>query len=149
MSERISTARHFRKSIFSEFRRYQTSPDAEPDTAFCQYLESEYEKAKSRLSNLINQGASASDLKAEKNGLFIISIGLFTFGRLDVAEDIVDNIPGGRGRVNHLAGVVNRLLPLPPGLSPFGNPDAIKEWLKQNRCRLSWDENLETYILED
>ncbi|MGB3642565.1 MAG: hypothetical protein WBA39_34035 [Rivularia sp. (in: cyanobacteria)] len=60
-----------------------------------------YEDSKRDLK--INEEASESRIKATKNGLFVIYVGLFCFGRLDVAEDIVDNIPGGRGSVNHLA----------------------------------------------
>lgn len=149
MIKNTSPARHFRKSIRSEFRRYQEPPNSDTDTAFREYLESEYESAKSRLSNLLSKGASELVVKGERNGLFVISVGLFTFGRLDVAEDILDNIPGGRVPANHLAGVLNRLLPLPADFSPRENPAAIREWLKVKRSRLKWDESLERYILEN
>jgi hypothetical protein len=149
MAENTSPARHFRKSILSEFHQYLASSNSGLDTAFHKYLESEYKKVKIRLLNLFNQAASESALKSEKNGLFLISVGLFTFGRLDVAEDILDNIPGKRVPASHLAGVLNRLLPLPPGFSPLENPDAIKEWLEEKRSLLRWDESLGKYVLED
>ncbi|OUL35449.1 hypothetical protein BV372_11440 [Nostoc sp. T09] len=149
MAENTSPARRFRKSILSEFQKYQASPDSDSDTAFRKYLECEYENAKIRLLNLLNEGALELVLKDKRNGLFIISIGLFTFGNLDVAEDILDNIPAGRVPANHLAGVLSRLLPLPAGFSPLENPAVVKEWLKENRFRLIWDESLERYRIKN
>ncbi|ALF55688.1 hypothetical protein ACX27_27100 [Nostoc piscinale CENA21] len=149
MAENTSPARKFRKSILSEFQKYVSNTNAEFDTEFYTYLECEYDKVKIKLSKLFNEGTSELLLKAEKNGLFLISVELFTFGRLDVAEDILDNIPGKRVTASHLAGILNRLLPLPPGFSPFENPNAIKQWLEEKRSMLKWDESLERYILED
>ncbi|MEC4893536.1 MAG: hypothetical protein SAL07_10110 [Oscillatoria sp. PMC 1051.18] len=131
----------------------------EIENKFRRELEVEYEKTKAKLSNLLATNASPSTIKAEKNGLFIISAGLFAYGRLDVAEDVLDCIPGGRGSINDLARVLIRLLPLPrlprnSNLSyrsylPFNNPDIIREWLKAKYSRLGWDECLERYVLEN
>lgn len=141
-------AKEFRQAINSleGLKHYRFSPDAND---LYEHLESEYEKAKNRISALFDSGESQSIIKSHKNGLFIISVGLFAYGRLDVAEDILNNIPGGRGSINHLAGVLKRLLPLPSGYSPRDNPNAIKEWLRVKRSRLRWDELAERYILEN
>lgn len=148
MVENTSPAKHFRESIRSEVQKYLVNTNYDSDTDLRNYLESEYEKVKIRLSKLLNEVVSESYLKSEKNGLFIISVGLFTFGRLDVADDILDNIPGRRLPASYLAGILNRLLPLSPGVSPLENPDAIKEWLEEKRSFLRWDESLERYILK-
>ncbi len=140
----ISDARRIQESIRSEFRN---SAELVTDADFYTELQYWYEDSKRDLK--INEEASESRIKATRNGLFVISVGLFCFGRLDVAEDILDNIPGGRGSVNHFAGVLHRLLPLPPGFNCLKNPNEIKEWLKLNRSQLRWDKSLERYILEN
>jgi hypothetical protein len=144
MSENISYARRIRESIRGEFRN---SNKLVTDVDLYEELQYWYQDSKNDLK--VNREASESHIKATRNGLFVLSIGLFSFGRLDVAEDILDNIPGGRGSVNHLVGVLNRLLPLPPGFNCRKNPIEFKEWLKANRSQLRWDESLERYILED
>ncbi len=135
----MSKARKFREDIRSctgVRDLYFPSEDA-----FYEHLELKYKEAKQKNLN---------------GDLFLIGVGLFTFGRLDVAEDILNNIPGGRGSVNHLAGVL-KLLPLPRdysplvsrGYNPLENPNAIKEWLRVKYSRLKWDESIERYILEN
>jgi hypothetical protein len=151
MTNKISAAREFREILRPRIssKINEASTDSEADIALYECLESDYEKAKYRLSQKLAEGASESLVKATINDLFIISVGLFAFGRLDVAEDILDNIPGGLSPINHLAGVLNRLLPLPPGFSSRDNPDAIKEWLQVKYSQIKWNSNLEIYNLEN
>ena len=68
---------------------------------------------------------------------------------MDVAGDILDNIPGDLRQVRHLARVLNQLLPMPQNLSPFRNSLAVREWLKIKYSRLKWDTTSEKYILEN
>ena len=146
MTENISHAKLIRESIRSEFRNRN---NLETDTAFYAELQSLYQEHKSEILEKVNEGASDSDIKGIRNGVYILSVALFCFGRLDVAEDILDNIPGGRGNINRFVGVLNRLLPLPTGLNCRKNPILFKKWLKVNRSQLRWDESLERYILQN
>ncbi len=68
---------------------------------------------------------------------------------MDVAEDILTGIPGGKGKIRRLTWVMNVLLPLPEKLDALTQPDLVSEWLKLNRSKLRWDENSQTYILEN
>ncbi|OUL29672.1 hypothetical protein BV378_05740 [Nostoc sp. RF31YmG] len=151
MTNNVLTAREFREILRSRIssKINEASTDSEADIALLECLESDYEAAKSKLSRLLAEGASESLVKGTRITLFIISVGLFAFGRLDAAEDILENIPGGLSPVNHLSGVLNRLLPLPPGFSSRQNPTAIKEWLKIKRSQLKWNSELERYNLEN
>ena len=146
MTENISYARRIREMLRSEFRNRD---NLETDAAFYNELESLYREHKEEILEKTSEGVPDSDIKGIKNGVFILSVALFCFGRFDVAEDILDNIPGGRGNINRFAGVLNALLPLPPGLNCRKNPIEFKEWLKANRSQLRWDESLERYILQN
>ena len=129
----MSAAGKYRQSIRSleSLKQFQFSSD---DRDFYEYLEFQYKQAK----------------QAKSNGdLFLIGVGLFAFGRLDVAEDILDNIPAKNCPISVLAGVL-RLLPLPRNLlSWHDRPDAIREWLRVKSPRLNWSESKERYILEN
>ncbi len=119
------------------------------DIALHTILENLYNESKEKLSQLQNQNASKPTIKSVKVSLFVFSAGLFTFGKLDVAEDILTGIPSGRGSIRQLAWVLNVLLPMPKGFDALANPTAVWEWLKIKRSRLRWDENSERYVLEN
>ncbi len=144
-TENIPYARRIREALRSGFRN---SADLQTDAAFYAELQSLYQEHKKEILEKISEGVSDSEIKAVRNGVYILSVALFCFGRLDVAEDILDNIPGGRGNINRFAGVLNALLPLPSGLNYRNNPIEFKKWLKANRSQLRWDESLERYILD-
>ena len=74
---------------------------------------------------------------------------MFTFGRLDVYQDILDNIPHRLVRWKGFSYVITTLLPTPAHLGPLKNPDEIAEWIKAKYSKLKWDESLEKYILEE
>lgn len=151
MIDNLSPARRFRSAIRPRTvpKINETSTDSEADIALRELLEAEYEKEKSRLLQLFTERASEHAVKGETIFLFMISVGLFTFGRLDVAQDILDNIPHTNVRLKGLAYVITRLLPTPDNLDPLKNTAEIVEWLKTKRSKLKWDESLEKYILEN
>ncbi|MGB3756612.1 MAG: hypothetical protein WBA07_09590 [Rivularia sp. (in: cyanobacteria)] len=71
MTENISYARRTRESVRSDFRN---SAELVTDAAFYAELQYWYEDSKRDLK--INEEASESRIKATKNGLFLISVGL-------------------------------------------------------------------------
>ncbi|MEO0933656.1 MAG: hypothetical protein AAFY21_07825 [Cyanobacteria bacterium J06641_2] len=146
MSENTSHARRIREMLRCEFRNRD---NLQTDAAFYHELQNLYQEYKREILAKTNEGVPDSDIKGFRNGLFVLSVGLFCFGRLDVAEDILDNIPGGRGNINRFAYVLNRLLPAPSDLNCVNNPMEFKQWLRKNRSQVRWDENLERYILEN
>lgn len=149
MSANISQARRYREMVRFEFKRCPPPPDSNPDKAFRIHLEALYEQEKKQLLSLVDENASESEIRNRKAGLFLISVGLFTYGRLDVAEDILTGIPGGKGQIRRLTWVMSVLLPLPEKLDALTQPDLVSEWLKMNRSKLRWNENSQTYILEN
>jgi hypothetical protein len=82
----------------------------------------------------------------DRAGRFVAAAALFTFGRLDVAEDILDNIPEGRGSVRRLAWALQALMSVPEGMDALKNPDAMREWLRENAGNLRWDEDAGRYL---
>ena len=149
MSANISQARRYREMVRFEFKRCPPATDSNPDEAFRIHLETLYKEEKKLLSLLVDENASEAEIRNREVGLFLIGVGLFTYGRLDVAGDILTGIPEGRGQINRLTWVLNVLLPLPDKLDALTQPDLVGKWLKLNSDRLTWDENSETYIFEN
>ncbi|MEO0840394.1 MAG: hypothetical protein AAF063_16000 [Cyanobacteria bacterium J06643_5] len=146
MSENTSHARRIREMLRCEFRNRD---NLQTDAAFYHELQNLYQEYKREIVEKTSEGLPDSDIKGFRNGLFVLSVALFCFGRLDVAEDVLDNIPGGRGNINRFAYVLNRLLPAPSDLNCVKNSMEFKQWLRKNRSQVRWDENLERYILEN
>ncbi|MEM1394580.1 MAG: hypothetical protein AAGG00_15065 [Cyanobacteria bacterium P01_H01_bin.150] len=140
MTDKISAARGFRELPYTF---------SGTDDNLYKIYDSEYKKEKSRLSQLIAEGQS-EDVEVSYNlFLFIMAVGLFSFGRLDVYQDILDNIPHRLVRWKRLSYVITRLLPTPAYLDPLENPTEIAEWIKAEESKLKWDESLEKYFLEE
>ncbi|MEO1765197.1 MAG: hypothetical protein AAFR83_25365 [Cyanobacteria bacterium J06629_18] len=97
MSANISQAKRYREMVRFELKRCPPPPDSNPDKALYIHLQVLYQEHKSILLKLIDENVSESEIKLQKVGLFLLSVGLFTYGRLDVAEDILTGIPGGKG----------------------------------------------------
>ncbi|NEO88521.1 MAG: hypothetical protein F6J87_30470 [Spirulina sp. SIO3F2] len=84
--------------------------------------------------------ALCGQAKAEPNpsssvAIFLLSIGLFAFGKLDAVEDILNNLPDSRHPARRGLGGCFRLLPLPYALK-FGE---IRTWVKRKEKYLEWD----------
>ncbi|MBE9117228.1 hypothetical protein IQ249_15110 [Lusitaniella coriacea LEGE 07157] len=135
----MSTAKRFRESIHSceHFEKFAFTSD---DHDFYEYLKHQYNQIKNK--RLTNEFVPNTEL-------FLLSVGLFAFGQLDVAEDILDNIPSKSCPASHLASILNRLLPLPHNLSCYKTPNELREWLRIKYFYLKWSEIEERYILEN
>lgn len=113
MIEKPSYGKQIRESLIGVNRRFI-------DDNFLYILESQYIEDKNKISNNID------NIKENIISLFCVSSILFTFGRLDVAEDILNNLENvkyGKSRIYKFAAVINLLLPLPCGFSCFKNCD--------------------------
>ena len=140
MADKISDARGFRELPYKF---------SGTDDDLYKIYDSEYEKAKSRLSQLIAEGKSEDVIASSNLFLSIMAVGLFTFGRLDVYQDILDNIPHRLVRWKGFSYVITRLLPTPAYLDPLENPAEIAKWIKAKESKLKWNESLEKYFLEE
>jgi len=140
MTDKISAARGFRELPYKF---------SGTDDDLYKIYDSEYKKEKSRILQAITEGKSEDVIASHNLFLFIMAVGLFSFGRLDVYQDILDNIPHTLVRWKGFSYVITRLLPTPADLDPLENPDEIAEWIKAKYSKLKWDESLEKYVLEE
>ena len=130
----MNNSRTYRKSVYScyIFKDIDFSFD---DQRFYDYLSTLYreEKAKKKSDDLY---------------LFILSVGVFSFGDLNAYEDILDNIPNEPYPPRHLASCLNTLLPLPRSFE-FNEADDIRKWIRRKSKYLRWDKVEERYYLEN
>lgn len=87
--------------------------------------------------------------------MFVAAVGLFAFGRLDVASDVLELLPPqlpGKPRINARIAVrvLSNLLPLPAHLDPMILDDhaTIRAWIENHRSRLRWSETDGRYQLD-
>ncbi|WP_254563967.1 hypothetical protein [Oscillatoria sp. HE19RPO] len=149
MTKEPSQARRYREMIRADLKLLLRQIPADAygsDADLRSLLENLYNENKNQLTQLLKEKAPESVITTQKAGLFVLSCGLFTFGRLDVAEDILTGIPGGKGSIRRLAWVINVLLPIPKHFDALAHPEAVREWLKVNYSRLKWDDYSEQYI---
>jgi hypothetical protein len=134
----------YREAVRKICTQYCPPPDTDPDTEFRKYLERHYEEEKERFTNLVDQGVSESELAVVRNGLFVLAVGLLAFGRLDVAEDVLSNIPSS-GSVRRLVLAFRAMMPLPENLDPIKEPEQFRAWLQANETTLRWNEQIGRY----
>lgn len=92
-----------------------------------------------------------TSLKAETDGnaLFFLAAGLLSFGKIDVAGDLIDYLPPGRAGIRQLALALVALFPVPEHFDPLQDPEPIKKWLRQNRDQLDWNPNEGQFVWRD
>lgn len=125
----MKKGRDYRQAIYYDFQDLNYSCD---DQRFYEHLENLCEREK------IEQSPSSG------LAIFLLSIGLFAFGKLDAIEDILNNMPSSRHPTRSLVSCF-RLLPLPQTLE-F---DEIRIWVKRKEKYLEWDEAEDRYYLRN
>jgi hypothetical protein len=125
--------------------RYRAAPGQDPDQQLRTHLETGYAEAKSALAKMRAEDAPASHIQGQEIAVFVFAAGLFTYGKVDVAEEIVDYIPPA-ANIRKLARVLDALLPLPENISVLDHPDAVRAWLQAHRDQLRWEEELGRYM---
>lgn len=95
-----------------------------------------YKQAKTRLTEAVSDNVK----EGSRNGIYMWSVGLLTYGHLDVIPDILDNIPPRSAKVSRLANVVKVVLPIFE-LDKPADADEIAAWVEQNKDQLVWDKD--------
>jgi hypothetical protein len=132
MDKPSNIARMYREMLRDICVNYHPSRELdEQDSEFYEYIRSAY-----------------LDVKEKGSGIevFLFASGLLTFGHIEVVEDILDNIPEGKGHVRRLAYTVTTLLPAPKELDVFENTEAIKNWFHENQDKLHWNSQQERFL---
>ena len=98
------------------------------------------------------------------NGLAIVAAGLLTFGRLEMADYILANMPPHRIKLDHGCGWCNvlafriaaALLPLPDELRAYmewfegsATADEVRSWYASHRAELRWNDAAERIELSE
>lgn len=115
---------------FSQFR--PTSADPEAD--FLAYVEGLYRQEKGRNERLPARG----EAQGANLSLYTLAVALLTYGRIEVVEDLLRNLPPDRHPARVLARSVDALIPLATNLNPLANPEATLAWINEHRPRLRW-----------
>ena len=69
---------------------------------------------------------------------YLVSIVLLTYGRLDAALTILDNLPARGDSARALVRVVDELVG--PGFDSLADPVAAREWIVAHGSSLKWSE---------
>ena len=144
-----STAQYYRQMIRSALEGTTSTP-LPPSNATAEleeYFQNLYIQQQQRVTELRARNAQQSAIETQKLGVFILASGLFTFGRLELADVILDNTPHPKGDVVYLTSVLKALLPIPQELDPLQNPDTVKAWIKAHQHQLQWNPKLEKFVM--
>jgi hypothetical protein len=142
MSIDQSPAQFYRTAVRQSLFRYQPSDSGNPDLGLEGYLLRQYAIAKAAVAN---ENVTGQHVMANRGALYIYAVGLFAFGHLDSARDVIDNIPAS-GSLKQLALVLPALL---PGLdrTAVADVETVRAWLDRFRDRLRWNEPAGRYEL--
>ncbi|MGK7888727.1 MAG: hypothetical protein AB4042_05290, partial [Leptolyngbyaceae cyanobacterium] len=143
-----SPARFYRKQVrFGLSVSHANLPPPSPaEEKLEAYLDALYVRQQQRLEQHRKAQASPAMMDTDTFGMFVIASGLFTFGRLEMVPDILDNMPNS-GEVRRLALVITALLPLPEAIEPLTDAQAVMDWVEDYRAQLMWDSTLEQFVL--
>jgi hypothetical protein len=144
-AERPSTL--YRRAVQQMLFRWSPPAGTDPEVALRRHLETQHAQDAQALKDAVARGASSDEITALKNGLFVYAVGLFAFGRANLAEEILDNMPS-TGDVRRLALALVALLPLPGGVDPLRDPEAVRTWLRAQLEGVRWDETIGRYVLK-
>lgn len=145
-------ARFYRDATRQVCLRYQSiiGSGTYDDAGFLSYLEERYAEEKEHIARLIRDGLPESQKPLARLGLLILAAGLFSYGRLEVFEDILDSVPPANLQVGRLAWCLNGMLPLPSQVGDAQrNPEPVRRWVRENQERLKWMEQQGTFVLSD
>jgi hypothetical protein len=138
-------SRLYRTAVEQTLFRYAAPADVDPDLALRSHLEASHTRESARLRAAVASGAPGEEVTAIRNGLFVFAVGLFAFGRSDLAEEVIDHLPAS-GDIRRLALAIKALLPLPAELDVLRDGAAVKRWLTTNLTHFHWSEELGRYV---
>lgn len=76
---------------------------------------------------------------------FVVAAALLTFGHLEAAADIIDELPAHPASARMLARVLNALLPV--DADPYQDPEGVRQWLAAHADHLVWRDAAGRYEL--
>ena len=144
-------ARFYREATRHVCLRYRSMVETsvDDDSRFLEYLEQRYQEEKEHLACLLQDGMPKEQEPLARLGLLILAVGLFSYGHLDVVEDILDSVPPQYLRVGRLAWSLNGMLPLPASIGDAQLvPERVREWFRQYRDSLVWSEDQGLFKLQ-
>lgn len=103
-------------------------------------------------TELTKESPSAELLAEERAARLIwVGVGFLILGQLDHLEDTLRTMVRFPQSANYSAcryyvSGIQRLLPLPSGLSPSADPAAVLDWFQSNRYKLLWAEQLGRFV---
>ena len=115
---------------------------------FQNQFESEYIAMKKELSDLMSSEGSPDKIEATRVGVYFFAVGLFICGRLEMVDDILDNVLVVPKGIRPLVASVKDLLPLEVPFRKETDIEKVKAWFQENRERLVWDEELGKFVFE-
>jgi hypothetical protein len=142
-------ASFFREAVRQLCARYEAPQNRDAESqyeAFRVFLEQSYQTAIQRYEQSIANNDTEGRIRANQLGRFMLAVGLLTYGRVDVVEDILDNMPLPEATIGRLAWVLKGLMPMPEDLDPLKDIEAVRKWVLENKSRLKWDERSEKYV---
>jgi len=145
MTSSSNSAPLYREAVRQTFIGYKPEPDTEE--YFRTFLEQRYTLVKSDLAHRPEEKVSSHYVNSDRLALFIIAVGLLTYGRLDVLSDILDNVPPSDLPLYRLLGVFRAVLPLPATLSIRTHLDGIRDWVAEHEGYLEWDSETTKFTL--
>ncbi len=117
---------------------YRAPADDHEFLAFCIAAHADEKRS---LAAMLARSAPDREISGTRLGVYIVSLALLTYGRLDVIGDVLENMPPPLHPANRgLAYAVDRLFPLPTGLHAGSAPLDVLAWIRANESQLRWDE---------
>lgn len=144
-------AKYWRKVICQDWEPLHSPPaGVDPDEYYRTFMNDIYTKEQHRREEHIAHSAPGADMKGENTVFFVFGLGLLTYGRLDVVEDIINNIPRNPSaqNVRSLIAALKAIVPIPAELDPRNDPEAVKKWFGKNRAKLKWNEKNGMFVFD-
>lgn len=145
MTDDQKPCKHYRQMVRGFSRDYTQDASSEPDENFKLYLQTKHAQYSADLMSIKRNGEISNSVEAIQNGLFVLASGLFAYGELDKADDMLAYLPSSGG-VRQLALALPALLPLAIDFHVWDDVETVRSWLEQNRLQLQWSETAGVYI---
>jgi hypothetical protein len=138
----MSASELYRTSVKQLCRHFSAPEGIDPDKAFFDYLEENYNQSKRHWTEHLFE--SETEKQAAQNALFVFAVGVFACGKIEAASDIVLHLPSS-GDIRRLALSLKALLPIPDDLDPLKDRQRMMQWLEVHANAMRWDESIGIY----
>jgi spectinomycin phosphotransferase len=137
------SAFNFRNYVMEALYDFWLIPENSVDSVTLEWLLLHYYNRFNRKLTLAKQNPSDHNIRGLSEVLFVVAVGLFTYGHGKMFKEILENKPS-RSNVRTFAGCLRTLTPLPQHLDPRTDKDVEEtlSWFNENITQLQWNENL-------